>query len=74
MISITAALTKEDNFPFHQDNTAPREASGILYAVRRRLRRTWLRLSWRAQTLTFGLMMIVTSFGLSMLVAFLGSL
>jgi len=73
MNSATATLTTETNFSFEHDDSVGREMPGILSMLRRRASRVWLRLSWRAQTLAYGLLMTVTSFGLSMLAAFFGS-
>jgi hypothetical protein len=74
MNSATATLTKKNNFSFDLDDSARLEMPGILSKLRRRAHRVWLRLSWRAQTLTAGLLMTLASFCLSMLAAFLGSL
>jgi hypothetical protein len=70
----TATLTKDSNFSFDHEDSVPLGLPGILSTLRQRAHRAWLGLSWRAQTLTAGLLMTVMSFGLSMLAAFFGSL
>jgi hypothetical protein len=73
MNSAAATLIKEDNFSFDHDDSVRLEIPGILSMLRRHAHRVWLRLSWRARTLAAVLLMTLTSFGLSLLAAFLSS-
>jgi hypothetical protein len=73
MNSAAATLMKEDNFSFDHDDSIRLEIPGILSTLRQRAHRVWLRLSWRTRTLTAVLLMTLTSFGLSLLAAFLGN-
>lgn len=71
MNTAVASLPESKDFTFEsEDGSTPPPLS----ALAQRALHIWIGMSWRAQTLALALTMTATSFGLSMLVAYLGRL